>query len=75
MEIRKDNTFVAFKNDRKEKDGQPDLKGYAKIGGQQMEVAIWIRESKKGEEYWSGKVTPKREPEPQPAATGTEKPF
>lgn len=75
MEIRKDNTFIAFKNDRKTAENQPDLKGYAKIGGQQMDVAIWIRESKTGKEYWSGKVTPKREPEAAPAATGAEEPF
>jgi len=72
MEIRKDDTFIVFKNDRKTAENQPDLKGHAKIGGQQMEVAVWIRQSKKGDEYWSGKVSPARAQEPAPA---TDEPF
>jgi len=67
MEIRKDNTFIVFENDHKTAENQPDLKGQAQISGEQMDVAIWKRTSKKGDEYWSGKVTPKREPQPQAA--------
>lgn len=62
MQMRKDNTFVLFKNDRKESGNQPDYTGHAQVGGQQMDLAAWIRQSEKsGKKYLSGKFSPKRE--------------
>jgi uncharacterized protein (DUF736 family) len=49
----KNNTGVAFKNDKKTTDKQPNYKGKAVVDGVEKEIAIWVRESKTGTEYFS----------------------
>lgn len=49
----KNNTGVAFKNDKKTTDKQPDYKGKAVVDGIEKEIAIWVRESKTGTKYFS----------------------
>jgi len=48
-----ENKGVAFFNDKKEKDNQPDYKGKGNFNGVDFELALWQRESKDGKEYFS----------------------
>lgn len=47
----KENTGSIFKNDRKEKDTQPDGKGSALIGGVEYWVSSWTAQDKNGNPY------------------------
>ena len=47
------NKGVAFFNDKKEKDNQPDYRGKGNFNGVDFELALWARESKDGKEYFS----------------------
>jgi uncharacterized protein (DUF736 family) len=49
----RDNSGALFKNDRKEKESQPDYKGTALIGGEEFEIAAWVKKSKAGNPYMS----------------------
>jgi uncharacterized protein (DUF736 family) len=60
----KEGNGALFKNDRKEKDSQPDFKGDAKINGEMYWVSAWIRTSKGGMRFMSlaiEKKTPRDE--------------
>jgi uncharacterized protein (DUF736 family) len=64
------NRGALFKNDRKEKETQPDYKGSLNVGGVDYWVSSWISTSKAGAKYMSLSVTPKDE---QKAPTIAEK--
>ena len=68
----KPNTGALFKNDYKEREGQPDYKGpFTGPNGEPQEVAAWLNESKGGKKYMKVEVRDKREksePKPEPAA-------
>ena len=49
----KDGTGSLFKNDRKEKETQPDYTGKIKINGEEMQLSAWIKTSKKGTKFMS----------------------
>ena len=50
-----------FKNDRKEKESQPDYRGEILTPeGQALEISLWVKEGKKGK-FFSASVKPKRE--------------
>ncbi len=50
----RENTGSLFKNERKEKDNQPDYKGTAMINGLQLEIGAWVKEAKTtGKKYFS----------------------
>lgn len=51
---------IIFAN-KKEKDSQPDMKGYLTINGVALEQALWKRTDKNGKEFWSVKYQPPRE--------------
>ena len=53
---RKNGDVSIFKND--EKTGkQPDYKGYVKTpSGEDLDISLWISESKSGKKYFSGKI-------------------
>lgn len=57
----KDNTFSAFKNEKKTTDSHPTLTGSALIDGKQYWVDIWFNVDKNGNRYASGKVKPKED--------------
>lgn len=58
MEYKEEDTFVLFKNNDKEKDNQPDYKGSMTWGdGTKKDIAVWIRISKKGSKFMSGKIS------------------
>ena len=70
------DSFVLFRNDRKEKDNQPDYTGKITLpDGTERRLAAWLKEGKSGKVF-SGKVSdyqqPKdyleQKPEPAPQA-------
>ena len=44
----RDNSGSIFKNNRKEKDTQPDYTGKALIDGKEKSISMWIKEGKSG---------------------------
>jgi len=53
------NSGAAFKNDRKEKDSHPDLKGSLNVEGTDYWLSMWKKQDKNGNPYYSIAVTPK----------------
>jgi uncharacterized protein (DUF736 family) len=49
----KNNTGAIFKNDKKTAETHPDYKGKVNVNGADMEVALWLKESKAGTKYFS----------------------
>jgi uncharacterized protein (DUF736 family) len=49
----KNNTGAIFKNDKKTSENHPDYKGKVNVNGKDMEVALWLKESKAGTKYFS----------------------
>ena len=47
------NRGAIFKNDSKQKDTHPDYRGKINWGGVDIEVSMWIKESKEGKKYFS----------------------
>lgn len=42
-----------FKNDKKERASQPDLKGYVMVGGEKCQLAAWVKKAQNGTPYYS----------------------
>lgn len=42
------NRGVLFKNNRKEKDSQPDYTGNGNFGGNDFQISAWLKEGKSG---------------------------
>ena len=55
------NRGALFKNDRKEKETQPDYKGSLNVGGVDYWISSWLQTSKAGVKYMSLAVNPKEE--------------
>ena len=49
----KNNSGAIFKNDKKTAENHPDYKGKVNVNGKDMEVALWLKESKAGMKYFS----------------------
>jgi len=49
----KDNTGSLFKNDKRDKESQPNARGKAVIDGVTYEIAAWTKTSKNGQLYQS----------------------
>lgn len=47
------NRGVLFRNDRKDKDSQPDYTGRINVKGTEQQISAWINESSKGIKYLS----------------------
>ena len=64
MEYDKKNTFVLFKNEKKN-EKQPDYRGnLTDENGKEWSLAVWQKTSKKGAPFLSGKVSePYQKPE------------
>jgi hypothetical protein len=56
----KDNSGVLFRNERKEKETQPDHTGNALIGGVEYYISAWVKDGKKGK-FFSFSFKPKDE--------------
>ena len=54
-----DNSGALFRNDRKEKETQPDYTGEARIEGVEYRLSAWLNESKNGKKYMGLKLTAK----------------
>lgn len=66
---RKDNTFSAFKNKKKEEKTHADLTGEAMIDGKMYWVNIWKKTDKNGDTWLSGSIRPKdAKPAAKPAS-------
>jgi len=68
----KNNTGAIFKNDKKTAETQPDYKGKVNVNGADMEVALWLKESKTGMKYFSATF---QEPYVKPALSAPAVPF
>jgi uncharacterized protein (DUF736 family) len=44
----KDNSGALFRNERKEKDTQPDYTGNGMVNGAEVRIAAWIKQGAKG---------------------------
>ena len=49
--MNRDNSLVLFKNDKKETDKHPDLKGQGQVNGKEYWVAGWKNVSEQGVGY------------------------
>ena len=49
----KQNTGAIFKNNNKTKDTQPDYRGKVNVEGKELEISLWLKESKQGVKYFS----------------------
>lgn len=63
----KDNSGALFRNEKKERDGQPDYTGKCVIDGKELRIAAWLNESKTGRKYFAMKFSEPRQAE-APAA-------
>lgn len=54
------NSGALFKNDRKQKETEPDYKGTINIEGVEFYLSAWVNESARtGQKYFALKATPK----------------
>ena len=58
-----ENKGILFKNDYKENDNHPDYKGKINIGGEEKELAAWVKKGKNGK-FLSLSVSEPYEPTP-----------
>ena len=58
-EYNNNNQGAIFRNDRKQKDTDPEYKGSVTVGGIEYWVSVWVNETKDGRKYFSHKYTPK----------------
>ena len=64
------NVGLLYKNDRKEKDSHPDIKGSLKIDGVEYWASAWKGKDKNDEDYTKLKLTPKDQQGQQGAGSG-----
>ena len=57
----KENTGTLFKNQYKTEDKHPNYKGRINVDGKMMDIALWKRTTKQGENYLSVKLSEPRE--------------
>lgn len=63
------NRGALFKNDRKEKDTQPDYTGSLNVGGVEFFLDAWLKTAESGRKFMSVSVKRKdKQPEAAPAA-------
>ena len=56
------NSFALFKNDKGDNESRPDYTGTVTLeGGKEMRMACWIRESKSGLKFLSGRLSEPQE--------------
>ena len=47
------NSGAIFKNTNKKAETHPDYKGKVNVNGKEMEIALWVKQSKDGKTYFS----------------------
>lgn len=55
------NTFVLFKNDKKDNDKQPDMRGTLDVDGEKFYISCWFNENQKVGKFIKGRLRPKDE--------------
>ena len=62
----KEGTVTIFTNKHKTNDKAPSHVGTAKIDGRELDISLWVRETKTTppKKYFSGTIKPKRVSEP-----------
>lgn len=50
---KKNNSGAIFKNNYKQMPNHPDYKGNCVVNGKEMDVAVWIKDTKNGEKFFS----------------------
>lgn len=68
----KPNTGAIFKNDKKGNEKAPDYKGSINVDGKDLEIALWVKDSQKGEKFFSAKIQEKKKGEYKAKATVTD---
>lgn len=63
------NSGVVFSN-RKTKDTQPDYRGTINVEGKELELAMWSRNDRNGNQYFSVVVSEPRKRDEQPMTKG-----
>jgi uncharacterized protein (DUF736 family) len=72
----KPNTGAIFKNDKKTSQNQPDYRGKVNVNGKEMEVALWVKTSSAGNNYFSASFSePYVAPQTQPVVANDDLPF
>ena len=57
-EYSNENSFALFKNDKGDNEARPDYTGNVTLpDGKEMRMAAWVRESKSGLKYLSGRLS------------------
>lgn len=49
----KNNSGAIFKNSKKTNEKQPDYQGTVNVNGKEMQISLWLKESKNGNKYFS----------------------
>ena len=49
----KNNSGAIFKNTNKKAETHPDYKGKVNVNNKEMEIALWVKQSKDGKPYFS----------------------
>lgn len=57
MSENKVNTGAIFKNKNKSAENHPDYRGVLNANGKEMDIALWLRESKSGVKFFSVMLT------------------
>lgn len=60
----KENTGAIFKNNYKKAETHPDYKGKMNVDGKDKEVALWVRDTKNGEKFFSMSISEPYKPQP-----------
>lgn len=60
------NTGILSRNERREKDTQPEFTGKIDIEGKPYRLAAWVRQRKDGGKFFSLKATPQEETKKDP---------
>ena len=74
MEYDNTNRGALFKNDRKEKDSHPNLKGSINIDGVEYWLSGWTKQTKSGDKMISLSVQPKEQSSAKPAKQAKQAP-
>jgi len=58
------NTGAIFKNNYKKIDTHPDYRGKMNVDGKEKEVALWVKETKDGQKFFSMAISEPYKPQP-----------
>lgn len=74
----KNNAGAIFKNNYKKAESHPEYKGKCVVNGKEMEIALWVKDTKTGEKYFSASFSEPyvaQEPTSAPVTPNDDLPF